>query len=98
YPYTVLDPDWPDREPVPRELTVGEQTYRLAVKADFGGLPVNVTHGARNVLVLRDELVEQIVAGSAPEQRLRVTMWDVAGWRSREAAAAAEALSLRFEG
>lgn len=98
YPYTVLDPDWQDREPVPRELTVGEQTYRLAVKADFGGLPVNVTHGARNVLVLRDELVEQIVAGSAPEQRLRVTMWDVAGWRSREAAAAAEALSLRFGG
>ncbi|WP_374712553.1 FtsX-like permease family protein [Symbiobacterium terraclitae] len=96
YPYTNFDPGWQDQVPVPRELTVGGRTYWLSALPDWSGLPVNATGEARTSLVLPDPLFEQVVAGSAPEQRLRVTIWDVDAWRTREAAAAADALALRF--
>ena len=98
YPSINLDPGWQDQDPVPRELTVGGRTYPLSVLPDWSGLPVNGLEKARNALVLPDALFERIVAESAPDLRLRVTIWELANWRSREAAAAAEALILRFPG
>ncbi|MBY6276190.1 FtsX-like permease family protein [Symbiobacterium thermophilum] len=96
YPYTSLDSGAEKRDPVPKELTVGGRTYAVSVIPEWNGLPVNASGELRTVLVVSDAQLEQIVAESAAEQRLRVTMWDVDDWRSREASAAAQALSLQF--
>lgn len=98
YPFLNFDPGLEDQDPVQRELSVGGRTYVISVRPDWSGLPVNVTEEAQFSLVLSDERFAQLVDGSAPDQLLRVTMWDMERWRSREAAAAAEALAQRFAG
>ncbi|BAD42193.1 FtsX-like permease family protein [Symbiobacterium thermophilum] len=96
YPYTNLDPEAEERDPVPKQLTVGDRTYTVSVLPEWNGLPVNASGELRTVLVVSDAQLEQIVAEAAADRRLRVTMWDVAAWRTREASAAAQALSLQF--
>jgi len=97
YPYSLgaTTTDW---SPKPRELSVSGRTFSLAVAPDYGGLPVNEIFTTRYVLVLPDDLFREAVDGSAPEDRLRVTMWDVADWRSEAVAEAVDALAVRFPG
>jgi len=96
YPYSILDPTTQDWSPKPRQLTVGNRTYPLAVAPDYGGLPVNETYQTRYALVLPDDLFHEIVGACTLDEQLRVTMWDVADWRGETVAATADALAARF--